>query len=272
MSPWQSGTLDNRGVSLHYLRSPAKRPHLLLLHGFSDDSGCWLPIANKLRSRYDITLLDARGHGKSAAPAGKYGYTEHSSDVAAAIAALGLNRPVLLGHSMGAITALETARRFPKLIAGIALEDPPPWWVPARARKTNHASMQAWIRGVKRHTSRELIEMAAKSSPGWAVAERMPWAAAKLRTSFEVIEGLQAASPDWGAALKSIKCPTLLIRGDTADGSLISADDAAALERLMPQTQHAYIARAGHSIRRDAPAGYLKSVKPFFDAVAHQAT
>jgi N-formylmaleamate deformylase len=269
MSPWKTGTLDNRGVTLFYRRSPAKRPQLLLLHGFSDDSGCWLPIANRLRSIHDVTLLDARGHGRSAAPVGKYGYAEHSSDVAAAITALGLQRPILLGHSMGAVTALETARRYPKLVSGIALEDPPPWWVSANARRTNHAPMQAWARGIKRHTPRELIAMAAKSDPQWAIAERMPWAEAKLRTSFEVINGVQAASPDWGSSLKSIKCPVLLIGGDTSARSLISAADAAALERLLPQTQYAHIAGAGHSIRRDRPSEYLRAVKPFFAAIAN---
>jgi pimeloyl-ACP methyl ester carboxylesterase len=268
MSPWQTGTIDNRGVRLHYRRKLSARQQLLLLHGFSDDGGCWLPIANRLTGTYDVTVLDARGHGRSDAPPGRYGYAEHASDTATAIVSLGLTKPTLLGHSMGAITALETARRYPKLVGAIALEDPPPWWVPQRAKRDSHEQIQTWIRRTKRHTPRELIAMAARDNPSWPVAERMPWAESKLRLSVEAIDGLQAASPDWGATLTAIRCPTLLICGDPAAGAIVAGKDTDALRRLLPQLQTTHLPGTGHSIRRDAPGPYLKAIRSFFAAVA----
>jgi N-formylmaleamate deformylase len=264
MAQWISNDLDANGIRLHYRRRAGSGKQLLLLHGFSDDGGCWMPIVDGLDADADITLLDARGHGRSAAPAGAYGYSEHARDVAATISGLDLDRPTLLGHSMGAITALESVRLYPNLIRAVALEDPPSWWVGKNVGAWDHAPMQQWIRNTKRFTGDELIARCRADSPHWSEAEFAAWAESKLRTSFEVIDGLQMASPDWGAALHTIACPVLLLTGDTTRGAIVSDTDARALQALIPQLQIAHIAATGHSIRRDAPQPYLRAINAFF--------
>ena len=79
-------------------------------------------------------MVDARYHGRSDAPEQACDTAVMADDLAGAIAALGLRAPIILGHSMGAMTALILAARYPELPGAIALEDPPARWAPATHR------------------------------------------------------------------------------------------------------------------------------------------
>ncbi len=131
MAHWQSGDVATNGLRLHYTRTGGAKPPLVLAHGFSDDGLCWTPVAEALAPDYDVIMVDARGHGRSDAPEHGYAPSGHAADLAGAIGALGLQRPALLGHSMGAATALALAGTHPDVVGAILLEDPPAWWVPA---------------------------------------------------------------------------------------------------------------------------------------------
>ena len=133
MAPWQSGDIVVNGLKLHYTRTGGAKPPVVLAHGFSDDGLCWTPVAEALAADYDVVMVDARGHGRSAAPEQGYGSADHATDLAGVIRALGLKRPAVLGHSMGAASALALAGMYPDLPRAILLEDPPPWWITAEA-------------------------------------------------------------------------------------------------------------------------------------------
>src|SRR3712207_1489803 len=106
MASWQSSDIEANGIRLHYTRTGGAKPALVLAHGFSDDGLCWTPVADVLAQDYDVIMVDARGHGRSAAPEQGYTSIDHANDLAGLIAALGLDRPAVLGHSMGAASAL----------------------------------------------------------------------------------------------------------------------------------------------------------------------
>src|SRR5690348_4133423 len=108
MPQWQTGDVHANGIRQHYTRTggDGTKPPLVLAHGFSDDGLCWIPVAEALAPDYDVVMVDARGHGLSEAPAQGYGPAEQAADLAVVIAALGLRRPAILGHSMGAATTL----------------------------------------------------------------------------------------------------------------------------------------------------------------------
>src|SRR5689334_7072840 len=104
---WEEGEVDANGIRVHYTRTgggESGKPALVLAHGFSDDGLCWTAVARVLESDYDVIMVDARGHGRTEAPEGVgYGVVEQAADLLGVIAALGLRRPLILGHSMGAI-------------------------------------------------------------------------------------------------------------------------------------------------------------------------
>jgi N-formylmaleamate deformylase len=266
MGVWQSGDIEVNGLRLHYTRTGGEKPQIVLAHGFSDDGLCWTPVAEALERDYDVIMVDARGHGRSEEPEQRYGPEDMAGDLAGVIAGLGLNRPALLGHSMGAATALLLAGTQPHLVRAILLEDPPAWWM-ARAEPESAAERRAQMRArmieLKRKTREELIAEQRAASPSWSEAELGPWADAKLRFSFNALGSVGPGTVDWQAVLRRITCPALLITADPALGSILSEEDAAALKALVPQLRVAHIPEAGHSVRREQFVQYMDIVRTF---------
>lgn len=266
---WKSNFVEANGIRLHITRTGGDKPALVLLHGFSDDGLCWTPIAQQLENDYDIVMIDARGHGRSDAPESSYGHDQHAADVAGVITALNLKNPIVMGHSMGAVTTLALAGLHPDLTSAIVLEDPPPFWEQrANGLQTERRrGMGSWIIDVKRLTREEMIEGNRKSSPTWPEAERGLWADSKLRLSFHVMNGFGGAGLDMRAAVQQIRCPALLITADTSMGAITSAEQAADLQALVPQVQVVNIAGAGHNIRREQPQQFVQAVRAFLQSV-----
>ncbi len=270
MATWQSGDIEVSGLRLHYTRTGGDKPQIVLVHGFSDDGLCWTPVAETLEGDYDVIMVDARGHGRSEGPERGYGPEDMAGDLAGVIDKLGLHRPTLLGHSMGAATALMLAGTRPALVRAILLEDPPTWWVASSVPDSGaegSAMMRAWMIELKRKTREELIAEQRTASPRWSEAELGPWADAKLRFSFHALNGLGPGTVDWQATLRGITCPALLIRADPALEAIVSEEDAAAMRTLVPQLRVAHISGAGHSIRREQFARYMDIVRTFLSEV-----
>jgi len=272
---WTSEFIEVNGLRIHYTRTGGAKPPLVLAHGVTDDGLCWTPVAKALEPEYDVIMVDARGHGLSDAPEQGYGPTEQAEDLRGVIAGLGLTRPAILGHSMGAATTLVLAGKYPDVPGAILLEDPPPWWMPARKEPDGDgeqaAGMRAWLTGLKSKTREELIAEGRAASPTWSEEELEPWADAKLRFSPNVLNLFDvnaAASVDWAVVLPRIACPALLIRSDPERGGIVSAESAAALQALIPHLEVVHTGGAGHNIRRDQLARYLDVVRVFLAQTA----
>ena len=266
MASWHSGDVRANGIRLHYTRTGGTGPAVVLAHGFSDDGLRWTAVAEALAPEYDVVMVDARGHGRSDAPESGYGSAEQAGDLAGAIAALGLRRPAVLGHSMGAATALALAGTRPDVPGAILLEDPPQRWLgdPGAAADPEWRERQrARLTEYQRKTREELIAEQRAATPGWSDAELGPWADAKLRFNLNALNRGDAADLDWAATLRRITCPALLITADPQRGALVTEEGAAALRELVPQLRVAHIPGAGHSIRRDQFDRYLVIVRAF---------
>jgi N-formylmaleamate deformylase len=259
---WQSGDIEVNRLRLHYTRTGGDKPPVVLAHGFSDDGLCWTPVAELLAAKYDVVMVDARGHGKSDGPPRGYGSAEHAGDIAGVITGLRLKRPAMLGHSMGAATALVLAGAYPDLPRAILLEDPPPWWVAAPPTR-RPARFNNSIIDLKRKTREELIAHARTQSPTWSEAELGPWADAKLRFSLNVLRRGKSATVNWPATVQRIACPTLLITADVEKGAIVPPEAATVFLELVPQAQVVHIAGAGHSIRREQFERYMEVIKTF---------
>ncbi|NEA49329.1 alpha/beta hydrolase [Streptomyces sp. SID10815] len=114
------------GGELAVLRWPAAvpgAPVVLALHGITANGLSWARVAHHLAGRVTLVAPDLRGRGGSGTLPGPYGIAVHADDTAAVVAALGLGRVVLTGHSMGAFTAALTAVRHPGLLSGLLLVD-----------------------------------------------------------------------------------------------------------------------------------------------------
>jgi pimeloyl-ACP methyl ester carboxylesterase len=98
---------------------------VLFVHSLAGNTGQWAPQLAHLRPERRAVALDIRGHGRSDPPRnGDYSISSLAADVWAAADALGLERAVLVGHSMGGTVALACAAARPERTAGLLLVDP----------------------------------------------------------------------------------------------------------------------------------------------------
>src|SRR5262245_21756317 len=122
MSDWFSGDVVANGIKIHYHRTGGEKPPVVLCHGLTDNGLCWLRVAQVLEKDYDLIMPDSRGHGLSDVPETGYSVEDRAADLAGLIQALDLDKPALLGHSMGAETSAAVAAYYPGLISRALLE------------------------------------------------------------------------------------------------------------------------------------------------------
>ncbi len=273
MATWQRRVVRVGRLGLHLLRAgPTSAPAIVALHGIGDDGACWRPVADDLAIDHDVVLLDARGHGRSDSPVAGYTTREHVADVAGVMAALGLQRPLLLGHSMGAVTALALAALHPELPGRIALEDPPPWWSrpssPTEVELARTRSLRATILALKRRTHAELLEIQREAAPRWSDLALQRWAESTQRLSAHVPLALEEqhrtnTGLEWTVLLTRVRCPALLLHGDTDRGGALDPAAAGSLRVHVPHVEVAHLPGAGHTPRHEDPRGYLAAVRGF---------
>ena len=273
MDQWTTGYCVSHGTKLHYYRTGESKPPLVLMHGITDDGLCWTPVANALSNQHDIIMVDVRGHGKSEAPENGYDYETMGTEVVGLIEDLALENPIVMGHSMGAMTALTLAALNPNLSQAIILEDPPALWragQPSQEDLDIRAGMRAWIYEVKRKTRDELLEAVRTENPEWSEAELGPWADAKHRFSLKItrlIEKHDSVPGNFPALLTQIFCPVLLITADPRRGAILTDEDVAELQKSIPQLERVHIPGAGHNIRREQFSRYMEVLDTFLNQI-----
>src|SRR5688500_2775063 len=115
--------IQANGLRLHYLDWGGAGPPIVLLHGLRDQAHEWDPIAPALTPLGRVLALDQRGHGESEAPATGYAPENFAADLAAFCAALALDRPVVIGHSLGGRVAYHFAAAWPERLRALVLVD-----------------------------------------------------------------------------------------------------------------------------------------------------
>jgi N-formylmaleamate deformylase len=270
---WTKNDIIVDGVKIHYTRTgDGSKPPVVLLHGFSDNGLCWLPVACDLEAEYDVILPDARGHGLSARV--KPGQEiDMVADIAGLIRELGLNQPVLGGHSMGAGTSAHLEARFPGLVRALLLEDPgwrdqPPQKEPEPEKEEqSRRNPMEWILKLEKMSVEELVTMCRKDNPTWQEAELRPWAESKKQFDYNFLQGPRGNPfANWQEVVKAIRCPTLLITANPAKGALVTPEAAQWIRTTKSNIKVVRIPRAGHNIRRENYMKYIKAVRTFLKA------
>ena len=114
------------GLRLYYERAGSGEPELLFVPGWCCDHTAFQPQFDHFAGAHTVTGLDLRGIGRSDAPDDGYSIPQLADDVAAFCSAIGIERPVVVGHSLGGSIAVELGARYPRLPAALVLVDPWP--------------------------------------------------------------------------------------------------------------------------------------------------
>jgi N-formylmaleamate deformylase len=269
MDEFQRDYVESNGIRIHYYRStpPDARMTVVLLHGITDNGMCWVRVARALKDRYDVIMPDTRGHGFSGAPESGYSQKDRANDLAGLIQGLGLDRPVLFGHSLGADTATITAAHYPDLVRGVILEDPPwregAWGNTHQDRQQIAAGWRADLEKRKTQSTQELLAEARENHPNWHEDEYGPWAESKLQMSLNILDGFRTDRQKWQELLAQIRCPVLLITADPQLGGIITPQTAQEAAGIWQQGRVVNIPATGHSIHRDNFAAVMSEVDSF---------
>lgn len=259
------------GIRLHVYRTGAGKPPLIFAHGFTDNGLCYAPIAGSFADDFEIILYDSRFHGKSEAPAAGGSIVDRAHDLAGLVKALGLEKPTLIGHSMGAVTVILCAGLYPDLPLKVVQEDPPPFETLVAHTARDQAARNAWqdaARLNKHKSIQELVTINRQDCPTWPEAERIPWAQAKQQFSPAAFDEIRLVPDEVQQAVAQIHCPVLILTADLERGSLYPPAAADALAARLPSFRHVHIPGAGHNIRREQPAAFLKAVHEFLETSA----
>lgn len=214
------------GVGLAYRAwGPADAPPVVLLHSLGEGSSDWAPIAQALAPTWRVYAPDLRGHGASDR-AGGYTIEQLTTDLAAFLDALGLDRVSLVGHSVGGPPAYLYAARHPGRVARLVLEDPAPPW--PRARRVS-------------------VRPDGPLPFDWDVTE--------LSNEFT-----DPQVSGWRDSLRHVRAPALLIAGGPA--SHVDQGQLADMATLIPDCELVTIP-AGHLVHAARPAEFTAVVSDF---------
>lgn len=123
---WSEGYAHANGARLHYYHAvPAPdKPVIVMVHGVTDNGLCWTTLTWKLQDSYNIYMLDTRSHGLSDPIAPTDDGDTLIKDVVAFVKAMRFDKPILMGHSMGAATVMRIGAEYPDLAKAIVMLDP----------------------------------------------------------------------------------------------------------------------------------------------------
>jgi len=271
ITTWPEAYVEANGIKLHYWRTgDGSQPPLVLCHGFGDNGLCWTPVARALEADFDVIMYDARGHGLSDAPDEGHTTDVRAADLAGLVKALGLEKPAIMGHSMGGSTVAMAAATTPELFGKVLLEDPA-WWDDKSPRQMmGEEEREAWVQqrrdnivAQSKLSRAALTAKCREQSPAWSAAEVGPWATSKQQLSLNVVTGWNKKPRPWREIAGAIESPALLITADTDKGAIITPELAKAAEELNAKIEVANIAGVGHSIRREDFDAYMAVVKAF---------
>jgi N-formylmaleamate deformylase len=248
------------GVRLHYVRLGQGRPPLVLLPGITSPAVSWEFVAVRLASRNDVYVLDNRGRGLSqGGPALGYRLDDYAADTEGLIRTLGLDRPAILGHSMGARIAVRLAARSASVIGKLVLVDPP---VSGPGRRPYPIPLHFYLESISAVSRGLGLEEMKKS---------LPWSAEHLELRMEWLPSCDPAAiaeshksfheEEIHSDLPKITAQTLLLYAEK--GGTVSDADADEIAAAMRNCRKQRIDGAGHMIPWDQLDAFVDAVHGF---------
>ncbi len=249
-------------VTLHTARWPSDGPPLLLLPAMTQTWDAWLPILPALVEHFSVTAVDLRGHGASDHPEAGYHLADYAADVIALTDALGWQQPAVIGHSLGGSVARIAEARHPGWARRIVIEDTPPRLDRADARVVLLAKGYLKMLAMPPDA---VAEHFRRVNRGWSEAKVRAVAQASTQTAPGVLETYLAEDDPLTLeeSVAAVRCPVLLVYGDTPSGGFVSDADAALYLEYLPDGRAIQITGAGHSLHARKPDAFLAAVLPF---------
>jgi len=272
----RSHFFTNDGLNLHYLEWGSGKVPVVMLHGLRGFAQTWQDLVDAMGDGFTFFALDQRGRGDSDWGTTKdYNADTYIQDLAGFVDHLGLERFVLIGHSLGGQNAAEFARLYPERVMAMVIEDIGPGSSKQgegaerirREMRNTPLSFDSWQAAKEfwTHSRPNLTEQALQARLTYSFREvdgKVTWkhdqqGIAEARLTIEPM--------DLWPAFRAISCPTLLIKG--GDSDFLPSQTVAEITESNDFVQAIQIDHASHYVHDDQPEKFNEAVVRFMQAV-----
>ncbi len=279
---WTNGYVYANGVRIHYYHAvPAPdKPVIVMVHGVSDNGLCWTTLTWKLQDAYDIYMVDTRGHGLSDPFTPADDGETLVKDLVGFLDAMSIEKPILMGHSMGAATVMRLGAQHPDLAKAIIMLDPRLGRGGPGGRGDGRRALEGARRSDSAATAQraatapdrlsvrmfgdpedlvaqnnysfdELVATCRRQSPKWDLVDCQYWALSKKQYHGAYSsEAWQAMSGTMNTedSLERISVPAIILKADASPEVRAANEEAAS---VMQDGSLVHIDGAGHNLHHD---------------------
>jgi N-formylmaleamate deformylase len=259
----ESRWVDSGPVSLHVLDYGGDRRPLVVLPGITSPAITWDFVVRELRDLVRPVVIDLRGRGLSdTGPS--YAVADYLADVEAVAGALGLEAPLLLGHSMGARVASYAAARSTVPFGGSIIVDPPLSGPGRGGYPTTREAFLEQLHEGQRGTNAEEVR---RFYPRWPEPElelRARWVASCDETAVLESFRLFAEVEDFFTWWSEVPSPTAFVYGGASP--VVTAGGAREAAEANPAAAVHEVPGAGHMVPWDEYDAFMAMVRPVLAA------
>lgn len=258
---------------------------ILLLHGGGQTRHSWRKSAPGLTALgWDVVAVDARGHGESDwAPDGDYGIDRFIDDLASIVAQLAaqdpsLGTPVVVGASMGGMTALVAEGELPGLLRALVLVDVTPRLEPEGVQRISDFmrsapngfadidEVAAAVSGYRAEQARPANPQSLRHNVREGADGRLYWHWDPAFSDGERTLGDRAAMQTrTEAAAARVRVPTLLVWGAKSD--VVDQSTVDELRQLIPHASTVTIGGASHMVVGDDNDAFVRGTEDFLSTL-----
>lgn len=268
MTEWTQ--LERDGTRLAVAGLGGSGPPVLLLHGLAGHAEEWQETANWLTETHAVFGLDLRGHGRSERRPDDVSMQAHAADAIAAMKHIG--EPVILaGQSLGGLISIVVAATRPDLVRALVVIEASPAGLEVEDTEALASDVEKELRSwpLPFRTRDEAVAYfggPSVSAAAWAdgLEERDDGLWPRFDIDVMVRMVREAVGDSHWSAWDEIRCPVLIIRGET--GSL-SRSEAKEMVRRSASSRLIEVSGAGHDVHLDRPKEWREALSTFLDGV-----
>jgi N-formylmaleamate deformylase len=261
-----SGYVQVEGLRLHHLRYGAGDPVMIIIPGISQPAITWEFVARALAGTGTIYVLDPRGRGKSDKPDSGYRLADYAADLAGIVRELSLERPVVLGHSMGARIAAAFGVLYHDLPGASIVVDPP---LSGPGRDPFPVPLEVYLDALRAAQAGATADDMRQFFPTWT-EEQLRIRAESLPTCDEraIVETYRSFNEeDFFDYWSRLRTPVLFMYG--ADSNVVAESMVAEVAAENRSARIVRVPRAGHVIPWDNLPDFVAAVRAFVKALPH---
>lgn len=277
-------SLEVNGRALEVAIGPEMGPPLLLLHGVTRGWQDFVPILPALQTRWQVIGLTFRGHGKSSRTPGRYRLNDYVEDAVTVLTERCKAPAVVLGHSLGALTAVGLAARHPDRVRALILEDPPSHKLMPHIRSTPFYTLFAGLQalagkgGSITEIARQVGKIELPQPHGKIRLDEIRDATSLLYTArclkeldpevlTPLLDNTLLDVSTWLEQVRRVSCPTLLLHGELERGGMLGRTDAEEMAKEMRDAMTIPLPNVGHLLHWLATEEMTRYVLGFLESL-----